>query len=87
MLIHDKYGGWLTTCDECIPRNIWGGVCPFCDGSRGNWDATIDDFDGETVRLTDGKNVTVDDGLFWSMDGDPLRKADIADIVAVLEAV
>ena len=53
----------------------------------GNWDATIDDFDGKTVRLNNGEDVTVDDGLFWSMDGNPLRKADVADIAAVLGCV
>ena len=97
MLIHDKHEGWLTTCDYCDAGKVYGhtpttymgytGDCHECDGSGGRWDATLADFDGETVRLNSGETVTVDGGLFWSMDGDPLRKADVDDIAAVLEGV
>jgi hypothetical protein len=56
-----------------------------CDGSK--WiEADLGDFDGETVRLHTGETVTVGAGMFWSMDGDELREADISEIAAVMES-
>lgn len=80
-LIHDKHEGWLTTCDECDAG------CFHCDYNATGWQADAGDFDGETVRLNTGETVTVEAGMFWSMDGDELREADVDDIAAVLECV
>jgi hypothetical protein len=94
MLHYDKHEGWQKLCNDCNEGRVefhttsyFGGIrnCNECEGA-GGFEADLADFDGETVRLHTGETVTVGDGQFWSMDGDPLRDGDVDDIAAVLES-
>lgn len=79
---NDKHQGWIVDCPECGCSS----PCQMCDGSE--WiAATLDDFDGDMVRLHTGATVLCEGGAFFDKDCNELASADVTDIAAVLEAV
>ena len=97
-LIHDKHNGWQKLCNDCNEGRVefhttsyFGGSrdCDECDGA-GGWDADLDDFDSEVVRLKDGAvGMIVCIGTnVWLIDADDNEHdaPDVDDIAAVLES-